>query len=79
MHFINKQHRRTLELSRLVDCRADILNPGKDRGQGDKLGIGVLGNKPGNRGFTGSGWPPEDHRVQPVGLDRLAQWFTGSQ
>jgi hypothetical protein len=71
MHLVDEQHRGALELARLLDRLADILDPGQHRGQRYKKCIGILGDQARNGRLAGARRPPENHRVQLASLDRL--------
>ena len=80
VHLVDEQHRGTvlllLDQARLLHCGADILDPGEHRGKAEKMRAGVVRDDPGQGGFAGAWRTPEDHRVEPVLLDRPPQGLT---
>jgi hypothetical protein len=62
MHLIEKQQRRAplsnTRLARRLDRRADILDAGHDRREGNELRAGGLRNETCERRLAGAGWSP---------------------
>ncbi len=83
VHLIDEEHRRTaIVLSYLAGAVygcPDILDAGQDGRHGDELGAAARGDHAGQGGLAGAGRAPEDHRVQTVMLDRLAQRAAGTE
>ena len=80
--FIDKQDRtpsRIAILPRPLNRLANLFNAGGDRRNPLNIGIRITANHFGKRGFTRTGRPPEDHRMQMPGLNGAWQWFAGSE
>ncbi len=58
---------------------ADLLDPGKYRGNGDELGIECLSHEARERGLAHSRRAPQDHRVRFLRFESKPQRFAGTQ
>src|SRR5690349_17154327 len=83
MHLIQEQQRRTALsgtcLARRLDRRADILDSGHNRREGDELRAGGLRDETRERRLAGAGRPPQDERVQLACLDAGRQRLPGTE
>ena len=81
VHLVHQQNRALPHLAtlpRLVDHPAQVGDAVGDGAQGGEVGAGAPGDQPGQGGLARPRRPPQDHRAQPVLLDRPAQGLAGA-
>jgi len=57
----------------------DFLDSSQDRAEGHKVRLGNLRDHPGERCLAGTGWSPEDDRLQEIAFNRFAQRSAGRE
>ncbi|MNK98503.1 hypothetical protein D3C87_1188680 [compost metagenome] len=83
VHFIDEQNRALAVLAGLLlgdfNSLTDLFDPGEHCRDRFEVRIGDFREQPRQSGFTHSGRPPEDHRMQGTLLQRLTQRLAASE